>query len=100
MSFLGQLESYKQELEFIYIKHLLYAGIGRFLEYKEGRKEVKKIVQIMKEKYPKWKKNLYYQKQGIDFKLNCNIFYSACLWMIVPFHKLKNCIKRGITWKN
>lgn len=100
MKYLGHLEKYSQELEFIYIKHLLYGGIGRFLEYKEGRKEVKKIVHMVKGKYANWRKNVYYQNQTMMFKLNCNIFYSNCLWIIIPFQKLKNCIKRGKTWKD
>ena len=96
----GQLEKYQQELEFIYIKHLLYAGVGRFLEYKQGRKEIKKIVQIIKRQYPNWKNNQYYKKQDKIFKLNCRIFYTDCLWFILLFQKLKNGIKRGKTWKN
>lgn len=90
----GALEQYKEELEFIYIKHLLYAGNGRFLEYKEGKQEVKKIANIMKLKYPNWRKNKYYKKQSKLFKLNCNIFYSNCLFIIIPFQKLKGSIKR------
>lgn len=90
----GAIEQYKEELEFIYIKHLLYAGNGRFLEYKEGKQEVKKIANIMKLKYPNWRKNKYYKKQSKIFKLNCNIFYSNCLFIILPFQKLKSCIKR------
>lgn len=96
----GKLEEYQDELEFIYIKHLLYAGTGRFLEYKEGRKEVLKIVQIMKEQYPNWKNNRYYKKQDKIFKLNCRIFYTNCLWLIVLFQKLKDHIKRGKKWRN
>ncbi|MCI8482173.1 MAG: hypothetical protein HFJ27_03710 [Clostridia bacterium] len=91
----GKKEQYKQELEFIYIKHLLYAGCGRFLEYTEGRHEIKKITQIMKQRYPNWRKNTYYQKQGFLFKLNCNVFYSHQLWLILLFQKLKACIKKG-----
>lgn len=90
----GALEQYKEELEFIYIKHLLYAGNGRFLEYKEGKQEVKKIANIMKLKYPNWRKNKYYKKQSKLFKLNCNIFYSNCLFIIIPFQKLKNIIRK------
>lgn len=90
----GALEQYKEELEFIYIKHLLYAGNGRFLEYKEGKQEVKKIANIIKLKYPNWRKNKYYKKQSKLFKLNCNIFYSNCLFIIIPFQKLKNIIRK------
>lgn len=85
---------YEEELEFIYIKHLLYAGNGRFLEYKEGKQEVKKIANIIKLKYPNWRKNKYYKKQSKLFKLNCNIFYSNYLFIIIPFQKLKSSIKR------
>lgn len=91
----GYLKGYKEELEFIYIKHLLYAGSGRFLEYKEGRKEIPKIVQIIKLKYPKWKKNKYYKKQDILFKVNCNVYYTNCLWLIEIFQKIKHFIKKG-----
>jgi hypothetical protein len=93
-------EKYKDELEFIYIKHLLYAGTGRFLEYKEGKKEVKRIVKIIKTKYPKWRRNKYYKQQSKMFKLNCNIFYTNNLLIIMPFQKLKNIIKRGKQWTN
>jgi hypothetical protein len=96
----GYIEQYKEELEFIYIKHLLYAGIGRFIEYKEGKDEVKKIVAIIKEKYPNWRKNQYYKKQSTIFKLNCNIFYTNNLFIILLFQKLKNIVKRGKQWTN
>lgn len=89
-----EIEQYKEELEFIYIKHLLYAGNGRLLEYKEGKQEVKKIANIMKLKYPNWRKNKYYKKQNALFKLNCNIFYSNCLFIIIPFQKLKDIIRK------
>lgn len=88
------LKEYQEELEFIYIKHLLYAGTGRFLEYKEGKKEVRKIVSIVKRKFPNWRKNKYYKKQDGVFKLNCNIFYSNCLFVIVPFRTIINYMKR------
>lgn len=94
------LADYKEELEFIYIKHLLYAGIGRFLEYKEGINQVEKVVEIMKKRYPDWKKNKYYKKQSKLFKLNCKIFYSNKLWLILLFQKLKNILKKGISWNS
>lgn len=96
----GKLEEYQEELEYIYIEHLLYAGTGRFLEYKEGEEQVNTIVQMMKTKYPNWKKNQYYQKQDKIFKCNCNIFYSNRLWLIRLFIKIKGWIKEGISWKN
>lgn len=96
----GQLKTYEKEIEFIYIKHLLYAGTGRFLEYKEGKTQVKRIVQIMKTRFPNWRKNQYYKEQSRMFKLNCNIFYSKNLLMISIFQTIKTWIKRGRKWRN
>ena len=52
---------YDEELEFLYIKHLLHDASLRFLNFnnKESKESLNKIVNIMKEKYPNWKKNKY-----------------------------------------
>lgn len=89
----GHYEEFKEELEYIYIRHLLYAGTGRFLEYEEGIKQIPKIVSIIKNQYPNWRKNPYYKKQNFVFKLNCNIFYSNKRWLINVFQMLKRTIK-------
>ena len=65
---------YKDELEFLYINHLLYAGCGRFLQYKNTSNHIEKINEIMKNKFPNWKQNKYYLKQNKKFQLTCNIF--------------------------
>lgn len=72
----GKFEEYKQEIEFLNIEHLLYASYGRFLEYNEGKEKLSQIIDIMKNKYPYWKKNKYYKKQNLKFKITCNIFYN------------------------
>ena len=87
------IENYKSELEYIYIEHLLYAGTGRFIEHKEGINEVSKIVKIIKEKYPNWRKNIYYKRKGFLFKLNCNIFYTNNKQLIIAFQKIKTLLK-------
>ena len=40
-------EKYSEELEYIVIEHLLYAGTGRFLQYEEGKGKLKEIKKIM-----------------------------------------------------
>lgn len=69
------LDKYFEEIEFLVIYHLLYAGIGRFLEYPEGKEKIKEIRKIIKNNYPNWKKNKYYKKQNLQIKITCNIFY-------------------------
>ena len=96
----GKLKEYEEELEFIYIQHLLYAANGRFLEYKEGKEQVGKISEIIKSQYPNWRRNKYYKKQRLLFKVTCNVFYSNNLFIILLFQKLKKYIKRGKIWNS
>lgn len=69
------LDKYSEELEFLVIYHLLYAGIGRFLEYPEGKEKVKEIRKIIKNNYSNWKSNRYYKKQSKKVKITCVLFY-------------------------
>ncbi len=66
---------YVEELEYIYIEHLLHAATLRFLNYSEGIDNIYKISQIMKEKFPNWRKNKYYKMQSLKYKIVCNIIY-------------------------
>ncbi len=66
---------YMEELEYIYIEHLLHAASLRFFSYKEGRGNVDKVVSVMKDKFPKWRKNKYYKMQSIKYKIICELFY-------------------------
>ena len=52
---------YSDELEYIYIKHLLHDASLRFLKFNnlESKKALNKINQIMRKRYPKWIKNKY-----------------------------------------
>lgn len=65
---------YYEELEWLYIEHLLHAASLRFYKFNK-LEEIKKINSIIKEKFPKWNKNKYYQKQNIKYKIVCNLFY-------------------------
>ena len=71
------LIKYQSELEYIYIEYLLHAASLRFIDYKEGINNIYKISKIMKEKYPKWKKNKYYKMMGIKYKIICSLLYNS-----------------------
>lgn len=64
-----------EELEYLYIKHLLHGASLRFFKFEEGIKQIEKVVEIMKNKYPNYKKNSYYKSKGIKYKIICNSFY-------------------------
>lgn len=67
-------KNYNEELEFLYINHLLYASYGRFLKYKNTDKMILKIINEINTKFPNWKENKYFKKQNKIYKIICNIF--------------------------
>lgn len=81
---------YKEELEFLTINHLLYAASGRFIQYPEGNESLKKIKNIMKISFPKWKKNKYYKTQNLVFKTTCNMFYIQNPLILKLYNKIRN----------
>ena len=75
------LDEYHDELEYIYIEYLLHASSLKFLKYKEGITNIKKTGIIMKEKFPRWRKNKYYKLENIKYKIVCNVFYYNQIWL-------------------
>lgn len=72
----NQENKFNDEIEYIYIHHLLRAAGIRFIDY-EKYDMVDKIRSIMKEKYPKFNKNKYFKKYGFKRKLMCKLIYNG-----------------------
>ena len=66
---------YYDELEYIYIEYLLHAPCLRFIKYKEGYNSIRKAGNILKEKFPNFRKNKYFKEENIKYKIICNLFY-------------------------
>lgn len=51
----------QEQLEYIYIRHLLHDAYLRFINYNnfKSKESEKKIIDIIKNKYPNWKRNKY-----------------------------------------
>lgn len=78
---------FNDELEYIYIHHLLRAASIRFLDY--GKIDmVDKIRNIMREKYPNFTKNKYFKKYGFKRKLMCKLIYNGKYKLIKKLRKL------------
>lgn len=80
---------FEEELEFLYINHLLYAGIGRFIKYSNTEKQTERIRNIIKKKYPKWENNKYYRQKGLVYKATCKIFYRNNKLLMEIYKKLR-----------
>ena len=72
----GVYEKYKDEIEFIYIHHLLRAGGIRFLDYQRFDM-VNKIRDIIKKDYPNFTKNKYFKKYSFKQKIMCRLLYNG-----------------------
>lgn len=82
-------KDFPMEIEYMYIIHLLRTATLRFLDYKEGRWEVSKIVNIMKEKFPNWKKNEYFKKSGKKIKIISYLAYYKQITLLKIIKKIK-----------
>lgn len=78
-------EEYNEELEYLYIEHLLYSASLRFIEFNKKDKLLI-IRKIMKEKYPNYYRNIYYKNKSIKFKIVCFLCYYG-LYNIVKYLK-------------
>lgn len=87
------IKNYIEEIEFLNIYHLLYAASGRFLEYPEGKQHFKKIIDIIKNNYPNWKKNSYYKAHPLQFRLTCHIFFSRNFIIINLYNITRKILK-------
>ena len=68
-------KKYPDEVEYLYITHLLRSATLRFIDFSEGKKYLEKIKAIMTEDFPNWKSNIYYKKSGFKLKLICILAY-------------------------
>ena len=64
---------YRELLEYLYIEHLLHLSTLRYLDYEEGKEDIKRIAKIMKDYFPKWRKNKYYQYSDLKVKIFCEL---------------------------
>lgn len=78
-------DEYNDELEYLYIEHLLYSASLRFMQFNK-RDKLFMIRRIMREKYPKYYRNIYYKNKSFKFRIVCFLFYCG-LYNIVKILK-------------
>ena len=81
---------YNEELEYIYIEHLLYSASLRYLNYDLYKDRINKIINIIKNKYPNWKNNKYLKLKSYKFKLVCSLVYNKKYLILKLIKKITN----------
>lgn len=66
---------YKDEIEYLYIEHLLHAYVLRVYKYKEGRNGIRQAIKVVKDNYNNWNKNKYFKKENLKYKIVCYLIY-------------------------
>ncbi len=79
---------YQDELEYLFIYHLLYLGSLNFYRFNKYE-HIDKIAKFMKEKFPHWGKNKYLAKKTKKEKLLMWLFYHKQYKLIKLGQKLK-----------
>ena len=69
------LKKYHDELEYIFIEYLIHAAGLKFLKYPQGINNLNKIKEIIDSKFPKWRRNKYFKKMSLKYKIVCNLIY-------------------------
>ena len=81
---------YPEEIEYMYITHLLRTSTLRFLEYPNYKTLINKTIETIKKYFPNWKNNKYYQKSSKKLKLICNLAYSKQILILKLIKKITN----------
>lgn len=71
----GMYEEFHEEIEYLYLIHLLRSAVLRFLQYKNAKKYLKQINTIIAQEFPCWKKNSYLKKSSLKFKIVCYLAF-------------------------
>jgi len=69
------IKDYPDEIEYMYIDHLLRTASLRFMDYDNYKDNINKIVDIFNKDFPNWQNNIYYKKCSKKMKLICHLAY-------------------------
>ena len=81
-------EEYYTELEYLHITQLQRSAILRFAGLKGSGKCIKRVHQIMKSQFPRWRHNIYLKKSSWKFRLICLLGAWRQYWAIALLKKI------------
>ena len=81
-------KEFQEELESIYISHLLHNMALSFILYKEGKNSLIRASKLIKERFPKWYKNKYFRRGNLKYRIVCYLFYFKRFFLVkIALHK-------------
>ncbi len=82
------LEYYPDEVEYLYITHLLRSTSLRLVTSSEGIVYLDKIIGIMKNDFPNWRQNVYLKKSSFKLRMVCFLAYHRQIFFLKILKKL------------
>lgn len=86
----GMYDEFHEEIEYLYLIHLLRSAVLRFLQYKNTDKYLEQINMIIRREFPMWKKNRYFKQSGMKFKTVCYLAYYRRYLVLKILNHLNN----------
>ena len=86
----GMYDEYHEEIEYLYLIHLLRSAVLRFLQYRNTDKYLEQINMIIRRDFPMWKKNRYLKQSGMKFKTVCYLAYYKQYLLLKILNHLNN----------
>lgn len=83
-----KFEEYKEEIEYLYIRHLLFEATTMFLKCDNTKEDINKIVDLMKKKFPGFKWNVYYVQREFKFRFACRLIYKRKYGLVKKLLKI------------
>lgn len=81
-------DAFKEEIEYLYINHLLYEASIMFLKCNNPKEEIDRIVDLMKRKFPQFKWNTYYVQRQFKFRVACRLIYKRKYKIVKKYLKI------------
>ncbi len=72
---MGVLEEYRDEVEWYFIWNLLIDSTKDFSRFPEGKEGFKKTREMMKEYFPKWRKNQFLKEKPLRLRIRVRLNY-------------------------
>ncbi len=78
----GLYQQYKEEIEYLYVQHLISTGLYNWRRFKNGEQYLKKAIAYMNDKFPKWYENVYVKQSSKKEKLALKLVYNQQLTLL------------------
>ncbi len=88
----GKAKDYQNELEYLFIEHLLRSAALRFSDTARGRSLFPQLLKSVQNKFPNWKQNPYLARTSLFFRLVVFCSAKGCGRIVSLLSKLKGVL--------